>query len=152
MNKKTVRIAGICLLFILLLSTFVIAIKPKEETVFAEPVLADGEKHPTTIYGIEGSVAPGAAVTITSTTDGTVYKTRARTDGSFQVRVMSYADEYFQVEYEGGKITLPTLLDAGFIGFMNGVDFGYATALNYLYGLKHPHIEPGKINFANLGI
>ncbi|MBD3259748.1 hypothetical protein GF371_03905 [Candidatus Woesearchaeota archaeon] len=147
---KKVAIVSICLLLIMILSTFVVALKPEEGTVFAEPVLADGQKHPTVISGIEGSVAPGATVTATSTVDRSMYQTRAMQDGSFKMQVMSYADEYFEVEYEGGRITMPPSADAGLIGFQNAVDFGYAVAKTYMYGVMHPKEGPG-INFANLG-
>ncbi|MBW2987637.1 hypothetical protein KY336_03745 [Candidatus Woesearchaeota archaeon] len=148
--KKKVGVIGICLLVILLLSTFVIALKPEEGSVFAEPVLADGQKHSTIIRGEVGSVPPGADVVATSTTDGNSYESKARSDGSFEIRVFSYADEYFEVEYEGGRILLPKSVDPGMIGFQNAVDFGFLTSRNYVYALTHPK-QGEKINFANMG-
>jgi hypothetical protein len=148
--RKKAGVVGISLLLILLLSTFVIAAKPKEGTVFAEPVLADGQKHSTIIKGMIGSVPPSASVVATSTVDGSRFGGKARSDGSFSIRVFSYADEYFEVEYEGGRITIPKSVDPGMIGFQNAVDFGYLTSKNYIYALTHPKQGPG-INFANMG-
>lgn len=147
--RKKVTIATACLVLIIVFSTFVVALKPEEGTVFAEPVLADGQKHPTVIYGSEGSVLPNVKVVATSTVDQSSFSSMSRSDGSFQIRVLSYADEYFEVEYEG-KIEMPPSVDAGFVGFQNAVDFGYAVAKTYMYGVMHPHEGPG-VNFANLG-
>ncbi|MBW3010808.1 hypothetical protein KY335_00215 [Candidatus Woesearchaeota archaeon] len=138
------RFVVIFMILMILLSTSVFALKPKEGSIIAS-VPTDGM---TYVSAKPYSVAPSSFVTLENVNNGAVKNVIADKYGRFTVAIPAQTGDEIRVTYEGGDIVVDNFPD---MGFGEAVWIGYSAGKAYAKAMTEPLVsDDGEINFEKI--